>query len=78
MNARQSLLKEKKAITHFGCYKPLAGYCREVSTGRVVEDGNIVTAGAVSSSLDLGLFLYHKWAGEEAANAIRKRMDYYH
>jgi len=41
-----------------------------------VEDGNVITAGAVSSSIDLGLFLCHEWAGAEAAAMIRRRMDY--
>lgn len=69
-------LKDKKATTHFLEYETLKDYCREVVTDRIVEDGNIITAGAVASSLDLGLFLCNKWAGAEAAAEIRKRMDY--
>lgn len=69
-------LRNKKATTHFDYYEALQAYCKEVVTDRVVEDGNIVTAGAVSSSIDLGLFLCKKWAGMEAAKQIRKRMDY--
>ena len=69
-------LINKKATTHFEYYEALQAYCKEVVTDRVVEDGNIITAGAVSSSIDLGLFLCTKWAGVEAAKAIRKRMDY--
>jgi transcriptional regulator GlxA family with amidase domain len=70
-------LKDKKATTHFDYYETLQRYCKEVVvTERVVEDTNIITAGAVSSSIDLGLYLCHKWAGAEAAAAIRKRMDY--
>lgn len=37
---------------------------------------NVITAGGVSSSLDLGLFLCEKWAGKEAREEIRQRMDY--
>jgi cyclohexyl-isocyanide hydratase len=69
-------LDSKKATTHFDYYETLQPYCKEVVTDRIVEDGNVITAGAVSSSIDLGLFLCHKWAGAEAAAAIRKRMDY--
>jgi cyclohexyl-isocyanide hydratase len=69
-------LKNKKATTHFDNYEVLKQYCNEVVTDRVVEDGNVITAGAVSSSIDLGLYLCHKWAGAEAAAAIRRRMDY--
>jgi transcriptional regulator GlxA family with amidase domain len=70
-------LKGKKATTHFDHYETLQSYCKEVVTDRVVEDGNIITAGAVSSSIDLGLFVCNKWAGAEAAAAIRRRMDYH-
>jgi cyclohexyl-isocyanide hydratase len=69
-------LKDKRATTHFDYYETLQRYCKEVVTDRVMEDTNIITAGAVSSSIDLGLYLCHKWAGAEAAAAIRKRMDY--
>jgi cyclohexyl-isocyanide hydratase len=69
-------LKNKKATTHFDNYEILKQYCKEVVKERVVEDGNVITAGAVSSSIDLGLYLCHKWAGAEAAAAIRRRMDY--
>ena len=69
-------LQNKKATTHFNYYEALQAYCKEVVTDRVVEDGNVITAGAVSSSIDLGLYLCTKWAGADAANEIRKRMDY--
>jgi transcriptional regulator GlxA family with amidase domain len=69
-------LKGKKATTHYQEYESLKPYCAEVREERIVEDENIITAGAVSSSLDLGLFLCNKWAGEEAASVIRKKMDY--
>jgi transcriptional regulator GlxA family with amidase domain len=69
-------LKNRKATTHFDYYETLQQYCKEVVADRVVEDGNVITAGAVSSSIDLGLFLCHKWAGAEAAANIRRRMDY--
>jgi cyclohexyl-isocyanide hydratase len=69
-------LKGKKATTHFSDYKSLEAYCREVSTDRIVDDQNVITAGAVSSSIDLGLYLCAKWASIEAAETIRARMAY--
>jgi transcriptional regulator GlxA family with amidase domain len=70
-------LKEKKATTNFAEYEALKPYCKEVSEERIVEDGNIITAGAVSASIDLGLYLCKKWCGPEAAAVIRKKMDYH-
>lgn len=70
-------LKDKKATTHFQAYELLKNYCSVVSIDRIVEDGDIITAGAVSSSIDLGLYLCEKWAGIDAKNEIRKKMDYH-
>ena len=67
----------KKATTNFLEYESLRPYCKEALTDRIVEDDNIITAGAVSASIDLGLYLCNKWAGHEAAQEIRKRMDYH-
>ncbi|MBT8219920.1 MAG: DJ-1/PfpI family protein [Bacteroidia bacterium] len=67
----------KKATTHFDEYESLERYCEEVMRQRIVEDEGVITAGAVSSSLDLGLYLCEKWAGKEATKWIRKRMDYH-
>lgn len=70
-------LKDKTATTHYREYEALRRYCKEVSTDRIVVDGDVITAGAVSSSIDLGLYLCKEWAGAEAAAEIRKRMDYH-
>jgi transcriptional regulator GlxA family with amidase domain len=69
-------LKGKKATTHFDEYETLKPYCKTVLKKRIVEDGDVITAGAVSTSLDLGLYMCEKFAGKEAKEAIRKRMDY--
>lgn len=70
-------LKDKIATTNFNEYETLAPYCKVVSKDRIVEDGNIITAGAVASSLDLGLYICKKLIGEEASEKIRKSMDYF-
>ncbi|MBS1597117.1 MAG: DJ-1/PfpI family protein [Bacteroidetes bacterium] len=70
-------LKNKKATTNFLEYETLKQYCREVSSEKIVEDGNIITAGAVSSSINLGLYLCNKWGGELAAKEIKRRIDFF-
>ena len=70
-------LKSKRATTNFLEYETLKPYCAEVLTDRLVVDGNVITAGAVSSSLDLGLYLCEKWSGPVARAEIQKRMDYH-
>lgn len=69
-------LKDKKATTNYQAYDTLKSFCKEVVEDRIVEDGNVITAGTVASSLDLGLYLCKKWAGPEAEAEIRKRMGY--
>ncbi len=70
-------LRGKIATTNFLEYETLRPYCAEVLTDSLVIDGNVITAGAVSSSLDLGLYLCEKWAGIKAREAIQERMDYH-
>ncbi|MFD0749069.1 DJ-1/PfpI family protein [Mucilaginibacter calamicampi] len=69
-------LENKKATTNYQEYAALKPYCREVTEDRIVDDNKTITAGAVSASIDLGLYLCNKWAGESAASSIRQRMDY--
>jgi transcriptional regulator GlxA family with amidase domain len=70
-------LKDKKATTNFNEYETLKPYCKEVVKERIVEDGDTITAGAVSASIDLGLYLSKLWAGVEASKEIRRRIDYH-
>ena len=70
-------LKGKKATTNFQEYDALKPYCREVVKDRIVNDSNTITAGAVTASIDLGLYLCKLWASPEAAEDIRRRIDYH-
>lgn len=69
-------LKDKIATTHFDEYETLKQFCKEIRKERIVADGNTITAGAVASSIDLGLYLCKLWVGEDAEKEIRRRMDY--
>jgi cyclohexyl-isocyanide hydratase len=70
-------LAGKKATTNYREYEALRPYCKEVLQERIVEDGNVITAGAVSTSIDLGLYLCNKWSGQNASDEIRKRIAYH-
>lgn len=69
-------LTNKKATTNSREYGLLANYCKEVLNRRIVEDGDVITARAVTASIDLGLYLCKKWSGIVAAQEIRRRMEY--
>jgi transcriptional regulator GlxA family with amidase domain len=69
-------LRGRQATTHPGAYKELEPYCSAVLPKRVVDEGNVVTAGGVSSSIDLGLHVVRRLAGAEARDKIARQMDY--
>ena len=50
-------LKNKTATTNFNEYENLKNYCKHVVDNRIVDDRNTITSGAVTSSIDLGLYL---------------------
>lgn len=71
-------LATKKATTNFLEYENLRPYCSEVVREKIVDDGDVITAGAVTASIDLGLYLCEKWAGKHARDVIEERMGYQH
>jgi transcriptional regulator GlxA family with amidase domain len=68
-------LQGKRATTHPSSFKALEKYCTVVDD-KVVDEGDVITARGVSSSIDLGLYLCEKFAGKEIKEQIRKQMDY--
>ena len=74
---RAGYLAGKRATTHHNAYDTLRPFCREVvSNRRIVDEGQVVTAGGVSSSLDLGLYLVEKYWGTDARKTIAAQMAY--
>ncbi|PYN97004.1 MAG: thiamine biosynthesis protein ThiJ [Candidatus Rokuibacteriota bacterium] len=74
---RAGYLTGKRATTHHNAYDLLRPYCADVVTDRrVVDEGLVVTAGGVASSLDLGLYLVEKHWGRAARERISAQMEY--
>lgn len=69
-------LKDKKATTHPNVYDLLEPYCAEVVKARIVKDGNVITAGGVATSIDLGLYIIELFAGKEAVPVVKQQLDY--
>lgn len=69
-------LAGKPATTHPNHMPYLERMAGSVSKARVVDAGNVITAGGVTSAIDLGLYLCQRIAGVEAAEKIRTQMDY--
>ena len=70
------LLKGRRATTHWAFTEllPLVGATHEKA--RVVKDGNVITAGGVTSGIDFGLNVASKIAGETVAQAIQLGIEY--
>jgi len=66
----------RRATTHPSAYKELKPYCKTVVHDRVVDEGDVITGGGVSSSIDLGLHVVQRLAGPEARERIATQMDY--
>jgi len=69
-------LQGRRATTHPNAYEELEPYCREVVPERVVEDGNVITARGVTSSIDAGLYVVRRLEGEDVRTKIARQMDY--
>ena len=70
------LLRGRRATTHWAYAEllPLVGATHE--KGRVVKDGNVITAGGVTSGIDFGLRAVAEIAGPEVAQAIQLGLEY--
>ncbi|MBW4634157.1 MAG: DJ-1/PfpI family protein [Iphinoe sp. HA4291-MV1] len=73
---KAGFLTGKKATTHPNHFQELEKFCDEVVKQRIVDEGDVITAGGVTSSIDLGLYLCEKFAGSEVKEKIRRQMDY--
>jgi cyclohexyl-isocyanide hydratase len=69
-------LRGLKATTHPTALEELKPYCAEVVHQRIVDQGGVVTAGGVSTSIDLGLHIVERLAGKDARARIARQMDY--
>ncbi|WP_338424474.1 DJ-1/PfpI family protein [Sphingopyxis kveilinensis] len=73
---RAGLLAGKRATTHWGYTQLLPLVGAEHQPGRVVEDGNLVTSGGVTSGLDFALTLIARMHGDAVAQAIQLAIEY--
>jgi len=70
------LLKGRRATTHWAFTELLPLVGAKYEKGRVVKDGNVITAGGVTSGIDFGLRVVAEIAGESVAEAIQLGLEY--
>lgn len=76
--ASSGILRGRPATTHHSAIKDLENFGAEIINERVVDDGDIVTAGGVTSGLDLALWLVERFYGSKVARQIGTQMEYEH
>lgn len=74
--AEAGLLKGKKATTYHSAFDELSRYEITIISSKVVHDGNIVTAGGVSSGLELGFYLLRELFGISLAQEVASKIEY--
>ncbi len=73
--AAAGLLRGRPAVTHRSALADLARAGAEVVEARVVDDGDLVTSGGVTSGLDLGVHLLSRLVGPAVAEVVTVEME---
>lgn len=70
------LTKGRPCTTHHGAKAYLEEQGGVVKNARVVDDGDLVTAGGITSGLELGLWLVKRELGSDAAAGVETMLEY--
>jgi transcriptional regulator GlxA family with amidase domain len=74
--ASAGALNGRRATTHHNAWPDLEAAGAVLVRERVVDDGDRITAGGVTSGIDLGLWLVERFAGKELADGIASNLEY--
>lgn len=74
--AMAGLLEGRHVVTHHMGMDVLGATGAVPIRARVVDDGDLVTAGGVTSGLDLGLYLLERELGPRIARAVEEMFEY--
>ncbi|MFI5275866.1 MAG: DJ-1/PfpI family protein, partial [Ktedonobacterales bacterium] len=70
------LLRGRHATTHHSAIADLHAAGAEIVAARVVDDGDLISSGGVTSGLDLALWLVARFLGADLAVAIEGQIEY--
>ncbi|MDI5975607.1 DJ-1/PfpI family protein [Amycolatopsis magusensis] len=74
--AAAGLISGRPCTTHHRAAADLERAGGQYRAERVVDDGDLVTSGGITSGLDLGLHLVERFAGAEYATSVAKALEY--
>ena len=70
------LLNGRSAVTHWMGMDVLAATGVNAVQARVVDDGNLISGGGVTSGLDVGLYLVERLFGPRVASSVERLFAY--
>lgn len=74
--AHAGIIGSRAATTHHDAMADLAATGATVLPERVVDDGDLVTCGGVTSGIDLALHLVGRYLGDELAALVAEGLEY--
>ncbi|QKG93668.1 DJ-1/PfpI family protein [Halorubrum salinarum] len=66
----------RRAVTHASAVEELRESGAEVVDARVVDDGDLLSAGGVTSGIDLALYVVEREFGEDVADRVATVIEY--
>ena len=76
--AHAGIIGSRRASTHHSAWSDLEALGATLVKERVVDDGDLVTSGGVTSGIDLALWLLEREVSRDLADAVADRMEYHH
>ncbi|WP_372910941.1 DJ-1/PfpI family protein [Salinigranum sp.] len=74
--AEAGVLDGRPAVTHASALDDLRATAADVVDARVVDDGDVLTAGGITSGLDLALHLVRRFCGPDVAERVAAELEY--
>ena len=75
--AHAGIVGSRRASTHHTALDDLQALGATLVRDRVVDDGDLVTSGGVTSGIDLALWLLEREVSRELADAVADGMEYH-
>lgn len=74
--AAAGITRGRNATTHSGAKAELAAQGATVINARVVDDGDLITGGGITSGLEVALYLVERFAGAQLAQRTETVLEY--
>ena len=74
--AHAGVIGARRAGTHHSAWDDLSATGATLVRDRVVDDGDLITCGGVTSGIDLALWLVEKYASAALAEAVAGNLEY--